>query len=159
MTTASGTRRVPDRREDVWRALAVLHPYCAVCDVSYVVDGPAGTGATFLCAPGRLDEGRRPAAGAPKGTIVEWTPARVVVTRLELTPETWTTRIELADAGPGGSEGTDVTITVIHEPRRGSTLVRFVQRGATQRLVQRTVDGELAKLSAHIAQVNSADGA
>ena len=155
MTTASGTRRVPDRREDVWRALAVLHPYCAVCDVSYVVDGPVGTGTTFVCAPGQLDDGRSPADGAPKGTIVEWTPARVVVTRLELTPETWTTRIELADAGKGGSAGTDVTITVTHQPRGGSKLVRLVQKGATQRLVQRTVDGELAKLPAHIAQVNS----
>lgn len=154
MTTASGTRRVPDRREDVWRALAVLHPYCAVCDVSYVADGPAGTGTTFVCAPGRLDEGRAPDEGAPKGTIVEWTPARVVVTRLDLTPETWTTKIELADAGKGGSEGTDVTITVTHQPRGGSGLVRFVQRNATRRMVQRTVDGELAKLPEHIAQVD-----
>ncbi len=155
MTTASGTRRVPDRREDVWRALAVLHPYCAVCDVSYVVDGPVGTGTTFVCAPGQLDEGAQPAEGAPKGTIVEWTPARVVVTRLDLTPETWTTRIELVDAGKGGRDGTDVTITLTHQPTRGSRLVRFVQQAATQRLVQRTVDGELDKLPDHIAQVAS----
>ncbi|GHE09721.1 polyketide cyclase [Klenkia taihuensis] len=152
MTTASGTRRVPQRREDVWRALAVLHPYCAVCDVSYVVSGPVGTGTTFVCAPGELAEGASPRDGAPRGTIVEWRPARVVVTKLELTPETWTTRIELADAGKGGAEGTDVTITVTHEPARGSRLVRLLQRSSLQRLVERTVDGELAKLPAHLEQ-------
>lgn len=155
MTTASGTRRVPDRREDVWRALAVLHPYCAVCDVSYVVSGPTGTGTTFVCVPGHLEDGTEPVEGAPRGTIVEWTPARVVVTRLELTPETWTTRIELADAGKGGRDGTDVTITLTHQPRGGSAIARFVQQKATQRLVQRTVDSELDKLPDHIAQVTS----
>ncbi len=155
MTTASGTRRVPERREDVWRALAVLHPYCAVCDVSYVVSGPVGTGATFVCSPGELAAGASPKDGAPRGTITEWRPARVVVTRLELTPETWTTRIELADAGKGGAEGTDVTITVTHEPVRGSRLVRLLQRSSIQRLVERTVDGELAKLPAHLAQALS----
>jgi hypothetical protein len=76
----------------------------------------------------------------------------VVETRLQLTPETWTTRIELADADAGG---TRVTVTVTHEPTRGSRLVHRVQRGAMQRLVQRTVDGELDKLPAHIAQVTT----
>ena len=151
MTTASGTRRVPDRRADVWAALAVLHPYCAVCDVSYVAAGPTRKGTTFLCVPGELTGDAAPAAGAPKGTILEWTPARVVVTRLELTPETWTTRIELADAGKGGADGTDVTITVTHEPVGGSRVARLVQRGSLTRLVRRTVDSELAKLPDHLA--------
>jgi hypothetical protein len=148
MTTASGSREVPHPRQEVWRALAVLEPYCAVCDVSYVVTGSAGKGATFVCVPGRLD-GVAPPATAPKGEIVEWQPPRLVVTRLELTPETWTTRIELEKAG---SAATRVTVTVTHEPRGGSRVARWMTRNAMQRLVQRTVDGELAKLPAHIAQ-------
>jgi hypothetical protein len=135
MTAASGSREVPEARGEVWRALAVLEPYCAVCDVSYVVSGQAGRGAEFVCVPGRL-EGRTPGPSAPHGT-----------------PETWTTRIELEDTEAGG---TRVTIAVTHEPKGGSRLVRRVQRAAMQRLVQRTVDGELAKLPAHIAQVAAA---
>jgi uncharacterized protein YndB with AHSA1/START domain len=150
MTTASGTREVPHPREEVWRALAVLEPYCAVCDVSYVIDGAAGKGASFVCVPGRLDGGRTPAESAPRGEIVEWDPPRLVESRLELTPETWTTRIELAEAG---EQATRVTVTVTHEPRGGSRLVQRIQRAAMQRLVQRTVQGELDKLPAHIAQV------
>jgi hypothetical protein len=152
MTTASGSREVPEARAEVWRALAVLEPYCAVCDVSYVVSGTPGRGAEFVCVPGRL-EGRAPGPSAPHGTIVEWEPDRVVGTRLDLTPETWTTRIELEDAAAGG---TRVTITVGHEPKGGSRLVHRVQRRSMQRLVQRTVDGELAKLPAHIAQIAAA---
>jgi uncharacterized protein YndB with AHSA1/START domain len=151
MTTASGSREVPHPREEVWRALAVLEPYCAVCDVSYVVSGSAGKGATFVCVPGRLD-GATPSATAPKGEIVEWQPPRLVATRLELTPETWTTRIELEKAG---ALATRVTITVTHEPRGGSRVLRWMTRNSMQRLVQRTVDGELAKLPAHIAQVEA----
>jgi uncharacterized protein YndB with AHSA1/START domain len=153
MTTASGSREVPEPRATVWRALAVLQPYCAVCDVSYVVDGgpAAGRGTRFLCVPGRLDGGRPPAT-APRGEIVEWEPGRLVTTRLELTPEVWTTRIELADTEGGG---TRVTVTLTHEPRTGGRLVQRIQRGALQRLVQRTVDGELDKLPAHVAQVGS----
>jgi hypothetical protein len=149
MTTASGSREVPFPRAQVWQALAVLEPYCAVCDVSYVVTGapPLGRGTTFVCVPGRLDGS--PAETAPRGEIVEWVPRRTVGTRLELTPETWTTRIELADAGKGG---TRVTITVTHEAKGGNRLVQRVQRGALKRLVQQTVDTELDKLPAHVAQ-------
>jgi uncharacterized protein YndB with AHSA1/START domain len=152
MTTASGSREVPFPRARVWRALAVLSPYCAVCDVSYVISGSptAGTGTTFVCIPGRLEAGRTPDAGAPKGEIVEWVPKKVVATRLELTPETWTTRIELADAGAGS---TRVTITLTHEATRGSRIAQRIQRRALQRLVQRTVDAELDKLPAHVDQV------
>ncbi|MGY1704284.1 SRPBCC domain-containing protein [Geodermatophilus sp. SYSU D00697] len=149
MTTVSGTREVPFDRVRVWRALAVLAPYCTVCDVSYVVDGAGspGVGTTFVCVPGRLDDGAQPPAGAPRGEIVEWEPRRAVTTRLELTPETWTTRIELADADSGA---TRVTITVSHEPRTGGRLARRLQRGAVRQMVQRTVDGELDRLPAHV---------
>ena len=52
MTTASGSREVPHPRERVWRALAVLQPYCAVCDVSYVVSGSPTGGAAPSNRPG-----------------------------------------------------------------------------------------------------------
>ena len=150
VTTASGSGEVPFPRARVWEALAVLQPYCGVCDVSYVVEGSpaAGKGTTFVCVPGRLD-GRAPAEGAPRGEIVEWVPRKVVATRLELTPETWTTRIELADAAPGT---TRVTITIGHEAKGGSRVAQRIQRGALRRMVQQTVDAELAKLSAHVEQ-------
>jgi len=150
-TTATGVRGVPQPRGQVWRALAVLEPYCSVCDVSYVLgespDSP-GVGTTFVCAPGRLEGA--PAAGAPRGEIVEWDPPRLVATHLRLTSETWTTRIELADTGDGG---TRVTMTITHEPTGGSRVVRRLQRGALRRLVQRTVDAELAKVPAHVERV------
>jgi len=149
-TSCSGVREVPQPRADVWRALAVLEPYCAVCDVSYVlgdVPGEPGVGTTFVCAPGRLDGGP-PSASAPQGEIVDWTPQRLVTTRLVLTPETWTTTIELADTDSGG---TRVAMTITHEPTGGSRVVRRLQRGALRRLVQRTVDAELDKVPAHIS--------
>ena len=147
-TSASGVREVSQPRAEVWRALAVLEPYCAVCDVSYVVgaDAAPGVGTTFVCAPGRLDGGPAP-AGAPQGEIVDWVPPRLVTTRLVLTTETWTTRIELADTGSGG---TRVTMTITHQPTGGGRVVRRLQRGALRRLVQRTVDAELDKVPAHV---------
>ena len=151
-TTASGVRAVPQAPDEVWRALAVLEPYCSVCDVSYLLGEPTGTpgvGTTFVCAPGRLDGA--PAAGAPQGEIVEWDAPRVVATRLRLTPETWTTRIELDPTEDGG---TRVTMTVTHEPTGGGRVVRRLQRGALRRLVQRTVDAELAKVPAHVERVS-----
>jgi hypothetical protein len=151
-TSCSGVREVPQARSEVWRALAVLEPYCAVCDVSYVMGeaaGAPGVGTTFVCAPGRLDGGP-PAPGAPQGEIVGWEPTRLVTTRLVLTPETWTTRIELADTDAGG---TRVAMTITHEPTGGSRVVRRLQRGALRRLVQRTVDAELDKVPAHVARV------
>ena len=153
VTSASGVREVPQERGEVWRALAVLEPYCAVCDVSYVMTGAAqpGVGTTFVCAPGRLD-GAPPASGAPQGEIIEWRPKRLVTTRLVLTPETWTTRIELADTDAGG---TRVTITITHEPTGGSRVVRRLQRGALRRLVQRTVDAELDKVPAHVERART----
>jgi hypothetical protein len=153
VTTATGVSEVPQPRRQVWRALALLEPYCSVCDVSYVLGedaGSPGVGTTFVCAPGRLDG--PPAEGAPQGEIVEWDPPRVVATRLRLTPETWTTRIELADGAHGG---TRVTMTVTHEPVGGSRVVRRLQRKAMGRLVQRTVDAELAKVPAHVERAAS----
>lgn len=153
LTTATGLREFPQSRAEVWQALAVLEPYCAVCDVSYVVEGAAvpGLGTTFVCAPGRLDGGPVK-EGAPRGEIVAWEPLRVVATRLVLTPETWTTRIELDDV-PGG--GTRVSMTITHEPTGGGRVVRRLQRGALRRLVQRTVDAELDKVPAHLARVQT----
>jgi hypothetical protein len=150
-TTACGVREVPQARAEVWRALAVLEPYCAVCDVSYLVtevEGGPGVGTTFVCSPGRLDG--VPKAGAPRGEIVAWQEPALVATRLELTPETWTTRIELAETEAGG---TRVTITITHEPAGGSRVVRRLQRAALRRLVQRTVEAELDKVPAHVARV------
>jgi hypothetical protein len=146
--TASGSREVPHERRRVWEALAVLASYCAVCDVSYVVDGagPPRRGTRFVCVPGRLDDGVQPPAGAPQGEIVEWVPQERVTTRLRLTPETWTTTIELADAGPGA---TRVTITVGHEAHSDGRLMR----GGVREMVQRTVDGELDRLPAHVEQL------
>jgi len=151
--TASGTRVVPESRAEVWQALAVLEPYCAVCDVSYVLgEGRIGTGTEFVCAPGRLD-GAAPPAGAPRGQILDWAPRRLVGTRLVLTTETWTTRIELDDADGGG---TRVTMTVALESEGGSRIVRRIQRSAAQRMVQETVDAELAKIPQHLDQASAA---
>jgi hypothetical protein len=150
--TASGTREVPATRAEVWQALAVLEPYCAVCDVSYVVGpGKIRAGTTFVCVPGRLD-GEEPPAGAPRGEILAWEPRRRVATRLELTGETWTTSIELADAAGGG---TRVTMAVSLDPGGGNRLVRRIQRAAAQKLVERTVTDELDKVPAHLAQAHA----
>jgi hypothetical protein len=142
---ASGVREVPQDRRTVWRALAVLEPYCAVCDVSYVVHG-TGLGTTFVCVPGRLG-GAEPDPAAPRGEIVVWKPGRRVDTRLDLPSEAWTTRIELTDTDSGG---TRVTMTVALEHREGNRLVQRLQRRSRQRLVQRTLDAELDRVPAHI---------
>ena len=73
---------------------------------------------------------------------------------MEPTPETWTTRIELADTPAGG---TRVSITITHEPTGGGRVVRRLQRGAMRRLVQRTVDAELAKVPAHVDRLADRD--
>lgn len=157
MTTASGTREVPFARPHVWRALTALTPYCPVCDVSYVYsetpdDGSAATigkGTRFVCVPGRLD-GVPPPPNAVSGEIVEWVAQRCIGTRLELTREIWQTRIELADSE---RSSTKVTVTVTHEPRGDNRLLHALQQRARQRMVQRTVDSELAKLPDHITGV------
>lgn len=104
-----------------------------------------------MCVAGRL-EGRRTAATAPQGEIVAWDPPRLVATRLELTAEVWITRIELTGTATGG---TQVTITLSHQPRGGSRLVRRLQQPGIQRLAERTVTDELRKLPEHIAQAGT----
>lgn len=128
-----------------------------MCDVSYVFTetphgGSAaeiGKGTRFLCVPGRLD-GVRPPPNSVSGEIVEWVTRRCIGTRLELPREIWHTRIELADAE---GSATQVTVTVTHEPNGGNRLLHALQQKATQRMVQRTVDSELAKLPDHITRV------
>ena len=155
MATATGAREVPFDRRQVWRALAEPTTYCSVCDVSYVLDDSMSRshggralveGSRFTCVPGRL-EGTEPPPNAVVGEIVELSAHQRIGTRLELTSETWRTLIELADADPGS---TLVTVTVTREPKGGSRLLHALQRRATQRMVQRTVDSELAKLPDHI---------
>src|SRR3712207_2210714 len=144
---SSGSRELPEAATCVWEALAVLRSYCAVCDVSYVVTG-RGRGATFVCVPGRGDGGAPPANGT-HGEIVEWSPPRRVTTRLRRSGEVWTTQVELT-ATPGG--GTAVSVTLRCEPT-GGALVAALQRRSLQRLVERTLTGELARLPEHVAQV------
>lgn len=152
LTVARGERRVPFSRPRVWQALAVLQPYCAVCDVSYVVDGASTRrGTEFVCVPGRLEGGQLP-GGAPRGRVVEWEPEERVATRLELTPEVWVTTIELADAP---DENTDVAITLTHEPLTGGLLHRRRQRKSVRKVAQDTVESELAKIADHIRQAES----
>jgi uncharacterized protein YndB with AHSA1/START domain len=144
---ATGSRELPEPPRRVWEALAVLRPYCAVCDVSYVVTG-SGRGATFVCVPGRVDGAAAPARGT-HGEILEWKPPRRVTTRLERAGEVWTTELELTGTATGG---TAVAMSLRCDPADGR-LVRRLQRRALQRLVQRTLEGELARLPEHVAQV------
>lgn len=151
--TASRSRVLAVPRAEVWSALAVLKAYCGVCDVSYVVRGRRmGKGTQFRCVPGRLVGDEAPAS-APRGEIIEWVPRTVVATRLTLSAEIWTTRIELADAEEGG---TRVTMTVTLDPGKTNPIVWLVQRAAAQRLVERTVADELDKIPAHVAQAEAA---
>lgn len=136
--------------------MAAFQPYCAVCDVSYVFvpgDGldqaTLGPDTRFVCVPGRLD-GREPPNSAPQGQIVGWDPQRRITTRIELTPEIWTADLELVAAGEGA---TNVTVTITREPTGGSRLLHLLQRRSMQRLVQRTVESELAKLPDHVTMV------
>jgi hypothetical protein len=149
VTSAHGRREIAVPRPQVWQALAVLEPYCAVCDVSYLVEGgaPPGAGTTFVCVSGRLDD-EPPPETSPRGEIVEWEPPRLVTSRLTLAPEIWTTRIELAET----TGGTTVDLTLTHQPRNRG---RLGWRGVRElhRLVRETVDAELDKLPAHVAQV------
>lgn len=154
MTTATGAREVPFPRQHVWRALTGLVPYCPVCDVSYVFAdmGSRGSaamreGTRFVCVPGRL-EGLAPPPNAARGEVVVWDPEQRISTRIELASETWVSGVELADSGP---DCTLVTVTITREPKGGHRLVQSLQRQSMQRLVQRTVDGELAKLPAHLS--------
>ena len=155
MTTATGAREIPFPRQHVWRMLTALTPYCPVCDVSYVFDDVGGRGSAamgegtrFVCVPGRLD-GLSPPPNAARGEVVVWDPQQRISTRMELASETWVTAIDLADSR---QDRTLVTVTITCEPKGGHRLVRALQRRSIHRLVQRTVDGELAKLPAHMSR-------
>ncbi|WP_336031963.1 hypothetical protein [Geodermatophilus sp. FMUSA9-8] len=99
--------------------------------------------------PGRLD-GVPPPPNSVSGEIVEWVARRCIGTRLKLPREIWQTRIELADSE---RSATQVTVTVTHQPKGRNRLLHTLQQRATQRMVQRTVDSELAKLPDHITRV------
>ena len=144
---ATGARALPEPPRRVWEALAVLRPYCAVCDVSYVVTG-SGQGTTFVCVPGRVD-GAASSARGTRGEIVEWAPPQRVVTRLERADEAWTTRLELTEASGGG---TQVSVTLRCDPT-GTPLVGVLQRRSLQRMVERMLRDELDRLPEHVAQL------
>jgi hypothetical protein len=144
----TGVRELPEPPHRVWEALAVLRPYCAVCDVSYRVTG-SGRGATFVCVPGRVHRDA-PTTRGTSGEIVEWTPPQRVSTRLERAGEIWTTRLELTGTPSGG---TRVAMTLGCE-QTGNALVGTLQRRPLQRLVERTLEGELARLPEHVAQLD-----
>lgn len=158
MATASGTREVPFARQSVWQALTAITPYCPVCDVSYVFSGdvgeganaPMGQGTRFVCVSGRLDGGPPP-TDAVAGEVVEWVVQERIGTRLELASESWHTRIELTDTR---RDSTQVTVTVTRDPKGGSRLLHVLQRRGMQRLVQQTVDSELAKLPEHVDRLS-----
>jgi hypothetical protein len=143
---ASGSRELPEPPQQAWRALAELRPYCAVCDVSYVVTG-SGRGATFVCVPGWVD-GEGPPPHGTNGEIVEWTPPRRVTTRLERGDEVWTTGLELA-ATPSGGTRVEMSLSCV---TTGGGLVGALQRRSLQRMVDRTLAGELDRLPDHLAQ-------
>ena len=144
---ATGGRELPQPPREVWEALAVLRPYCAVCDVSYLVTG-SGRGATFVCVPGRVDGAAPPARGT-SGEIVQWAPPREVTTWLERAGEVWTTHLELTGTDSGG---TRVAVTLRCETT-GGALLGALQRRSLQRLVERTLEGELTRLPEHMAQL------
>ena len=145
---ATDSRELPQPPQEVWEALAVLRPYCAVCDVSYLVTG-SGRGATFVCLPGRVVDTAPPGRGT-SGEIVEWAPPRQVTTRLERTGEIWTTHLQLTGTDSGG---TRVAVTLRCETT-GVALVGALQRRSLQRLVERTLAGELTRLPDHVAQLS-----
>lgn len=160
VASATGSLRVSAPRELVWQALAVLGPYCPVCDVSYRSpegDGAArmGLGASFVCIPGHDVDGPIPDASAPRGEVTDWQPSRRVGTRLELIPETWTTRIELGDGGAGQ---TRVTVTLTYRARGGNRLTDRLQRRAVQRLVEDSLRSTLSKVPDHVHLLFDARG-
>ncbi len=96
-----------------------------------------------------------PDPGAPHGEIIEWRPESRVTTRPELTPETWTTTIDLADAPEAG---TRVTITLTQEPCGGGRLRHRLQQRSLRRLLRQTLATELAKVADHVRQADQLIG-
>ena len=152
MASAAGSVQIPASRDLVWQALAVLGPYCPVCDVSYrAPDGDdavrMGPGTRFVCIPGHDVAGLIGDASARWGEVIEWDPPRRVVTRLELTPETWTTRIDLEGGGAGP---TRVTVTLTYRARGGTWLRDRLHRRAVQGMVDASLGSTLAKIPDHV---------
>lgn len=157
-TTASGCREVAYPVEHVWQAMATLLPYCPVCDVSAMLDGPGELhiGTTFRAFPGRVYE--RPdeisaAEGGTPGEIVHWSLHEVVATRLEAGNETVVVQVEMAAASP---DTTLVTISVGVTPQGQGRLAKAMARTSYARMVRRTVEGEIEKLPAHLALLEAA---
>ena len=155
---ASATREVAYPVEHVWAAMATLLPYCPVCDVSAIVDdtdeapgapGELGVGTQFRAFPGRrtLDDETASDGGMP-GEIVDWSPNRSVATRLEADAESVVVRVEMAAASP---DTTLVTISVEVRPRVHNRIIMAMSRSSYVRMASRTVEGEIAKLPAHLA--------
>ncbi len=61
----------------------------------------------------------------------------------------WTTRLELTGTSSGG---TQVAVTLRCETT-GGALVGALQRRSLQRLVERTLEGELGRLEQHVAAI------
>ena len=74
-TTASGGCDVPEPPAEVWRALAVLEPYCSVCDVSYVLSQESGTWAEAAMIPARNSAREDPSyTEAPQSVLDPYLP-------------------------------------------------------------------------------------
>ncbi len=149
---ASAVREVAYPAEDVWSAMAILLPYCSVCDVSVAVDSPGdlGAGTKFRAFSGRAGQtdGKPTAEGGMAGEIVDWSPQHSVATRLDATDETVVVRVEMAPASP---DTTLVTISVEVTPHLRSRMAAAMSRSSHARMARRTVEGEIEKLPAHLA--------
>lgn len=150
---ASASREVAYPVEHVWPAMATLLPYCSVCDVSTIVagGGELAVGTEFRAFSGRLEtpaDGVEPVEGGMAGEVVEWSPHKLVATRLEADSETVVVAVEMASASP---DTTLVTITVEVRPRIRSRLALAMTRSSYSRMARRTVEGEIEKLPAHLA--------
>ncbi|MDQ3715790.1 MAG: SRPBCC family protein [Actinomycetota bacterium] len=156
---ASAVREVAYPVEHVWSAMATLLPYCSVCDVSVIVDSPGRleAGTKFRAFSGRAaqTDGMLAAEGGMPGEIVDWSPQHSVATRLEAGRETVVVRVEMAAASP---DTTLVTISVEVTPHLGSRLAAAMSRSSHARMARRTVEGEIAKLPAHLALLEEPQG-
>ncbi len=155
---ASAVREVAYPVEHVWQAMATLLPYCPVCDVSAVVTSPGSlqAGTEFRAFSGRRTErtdgtpagdAGASADGMP-GEIIDWSPQQSVATRLEAGSETVVVRVEMSSASP---DTTLVTISVEVTPHLRSRIAAAMSRSSYARMARRTVEGEIAKLPAHLA--------
>ena len=155
---ASAAREVAYPVEHVWQAMATLLPYCAVCDVSAIVDSPGelGIGTAFRAFRGRVanpTDGDGVEGGMP-GEIVDWSPQRSVATRLEAGGETVRVGVDMAAASP---DTTLVTISVEVTPVLRSRVAAVMTRTSYLRMAKRTVEGEIEKLPAHLALLEEND--